>query len=85
MLCGADAIAERHSYKGRSDLEVSIGENVYLFEFKYNKSVDEAMTQIQSRDYAGRFAMDSRSIFLIAANFNENKNSRGLEYKIEKK
>ncbi len=85
VLCGADAIAERHSYKGRSDLEVSIGENVYLFEFKYNKSVDEAMTQIQSRDYAGRFAMDSRSIFLIAANFNENKNSRGLEYKIEKK
>ncbi len=82
VLCGTKTIAEHHGYKGRSDIEVSTGSYIYLFEFKYNKSVDEAMEQLISRDYAGRFAMDSRTVYLIAANFNEKKESRGLEYRI---
>lgn len=84
VLCGADSVAERHSYKGRSDIEVCVGDYVYLFEFKYNRSVDEAMEQIYSRDYAGRYAMDSRTLYLIGANFNEKKDHRGLNYRIEK-
>ncbi len=84
VLCGTRATAENHSYKGRSDLEVIVGQNIYLFEFKYNKSVREAMHQIHSRDYAGRYAMDDKTVYLIGANFNENKENRGLEYEIEK-
>ena len=38
-----------------------------------NKSVSEAMEQIHSRDYAERYALDSRNIYLIGANFSENK------------
>ncbi len=84
VLCGTQTIAENHGYKGRSDLEVLTGKYVYVFEFKYNKSVREAMDQIHSRDYAGRYAMDDRTVYLIGANFNENKENRGLEYQIEK-
>lgn len=84
VLCGTKTIAEHHSYKGRSDIEVATSSFIYLFEFKYNKSVSEAMEQIHSRDYAGRYALDARTIYLIGANFNENKKNRGLEYKIEK-
>ncbi len=47
-------------------------------------SAEEAMEQIRSRDYAGRYALDSRTLYLIGANFNENKQERGLEYKIER-
>ncbi|MDE6291217.1 MAG: PD-(D/E)XK nuclease domain-containing protein [Muribaculaceae bacterium] len=83
ILSGTEAIPERHSYKGRSDLEVMTPEYVYLFEFKYNKSVREAMEQIHSRDYAGRYALDPRKVYLIGANFNEKKEERGLEYRIE--
>ena len=83
VLCGTPAIAEHHSYKGRSDLEVIAGRNVYVFEFKYNKSVAEAMAQIHDRDYAGRYAMDNRSVYLIGANFDEKKEERGLSYGIE--
>ncbi len=83
VLCGTKAIAEHHGYKGRSDIEVSTGRYIYIFEFKYNKSVREAMDQIKSRDYAGRFAMDRRPVYLIAANFHDNKESRGLEYEIK--
>ncbi len=84
VLCGTPAIAENQSYKGRSDLEVFVGNYIYLFEFKYNKSVKEAMDQINSRDYAGRYAMDNRTAYLIGANFNEKKEKRGLEYEIRK-
>ncbi len=84
ILSGTDAQTERHSYKGRSDLEVLCHDYVYIFEFKYNKSVREAMDQIHSRDYAGRYAMEERQVYLIGANFNEKKEDRGLEYEIEK-
>lgn len=83
-LCGSQTLAENRSYKGRSDLEVFTTRYIYLFEFKYNKSVEEAMDQIYSRDYAGRYALDSRQVYLIAANFNEKKDNRGLSYEIKK-
>lgn len=82
-LCGTMPIAEHDGYKGRSDLEVATSRFIYLFEFKYNKSVKAAMDQIHERDYAGRFAMDRRKVFLIGANFAEKKDHRGLEYEIE--
>ncbi len=84
VLSGTEAQPERHSYKGRSDLEVLTPDYVYVLEFKYNKSVREAMDQIHSRDYAGRYAMDDRTVYLIGANFDEKKEDRGLEYEIEK-
>lgn len=83
VLCGTPAIAEHRGYKGRSDIEVFAGGYVYLFEFKYNRSVQEAMDQIYSRDYAGRYEIDSRTVYLIGANYDERKESRGLEYEIE--
>ena len=82
VLCGTQAVAEHHGYKGRSDIEVISGKHIYVFEFKYNKSVEEAMVQINTRDYAARYALDPRPVYLIAANFNEKKESRGLEYEI---
>ena len=83
VLSGTPALAERHGYRGRSDLEVFAGRNIYIFEFKYNRSVHEAMDQIHSRDYAGRYAMDSRQVYLIGANFIEDADTRRLEYEIE--
>ncbi|MDE5585250.1 MAG: ATP-binding protein, partial [Muribaculaceae bacterium] len=70
VLCGTQPLAEHHGYKGRSDLEVATSRFIYIFEFKYNKSVSEAMEQIKDRDYPGRFAMDSRNLYRIAANFS---------------
>ncbi len=83
VLCGTKAIAEHHGYKGRSDIEVATSSYIYIFEFKYNKTVKEAMEQIHSRDYVGRFEIDNRTVYLIAANFNEKKEERGLHYRIE--
>ncbi len=83
MLCGTEVTAENQSYKGRSDLEALTPNYIYIFEFKYNRSVSEAMNQIHSRDYAGRYALDHRPVYLIAANFDERKDRRKLSYEIE--
>ena len=83
VLSGTPALAEHHCYRSRSDLEVFAGRNIYIFEFKYNKSLQEAMDQILDRDYAGRHAMDSRQVYLIGANFIEDKDTRQLEYEIK--
>lgn len=83
ILSGTEAIPERHSYKGRSDIDVLTHDYVYIFEFKYNKNVQEAMDQIYSRDYAGRYGKDNRNVFLISANYVEKKDERRLEYRIE--
>ncbi|MDE6523184.1 MAG: ATP-binding protein [Muribaculaceae bacterium] len=84
VLSGTEAQAERHSYKGRSDLEVLTPDFIYVFEFKYNKSVREAIDQIQERDYAGRYALDKRTVYLVRANFDEKKDERQLTYEIIK-
>lgn len=81
-LCSLDVRAEQHSYRGRRDMEVLTRGQIYVFEFKYNKSVVEAMDQIRKRDYAGRYTMDSRKIYLIGANYVNSKDKRDLEYEI---
>ena len=40
------------------------------------------MDQIRDRDYAGRYDMDQRTVYLIGANYNEKKEDRGLQYEI---
>ena len=75
-LMGFGAVVERHSAKGRSDLEVSVGDNFYIFEFKYEGSARKALDQIKSKDYAGRKAMSDKNVYLIGANFSETE--RGL-------
>lgn len=84
VLCATRTGAEHDGYLGRSDIEVATGSFVYIFEFKYNRSVSEALAQIHARDYAGRYALDSRTLYLIGANFMENKDERGLYYEIER-
>ncbi|MBD5299007.1 MAG: AAA family ATPase [Bacteroides sp.] len=82
-LCSLNPLAEHHGFKGRSDLEVVTSRFIYLFEFKYNKSIQEALNQIYDRDYAGRFALDSKQVFIIGANYVNTKNDKGLYYDIK--
>lgn len=76
-LLGADARVEEHTNIGRSDLVVRTDKFIYIFEFKYNGSAEDAIMQIREKDYAGRFATDSRELILIGANFSTS--ARGLD------
>ncbi|MDE6409144.1 MAG: ATP-binding protein [Muribaculaceae bacterium] len=81
-LIGIDSRMEEHTNQGRPDIVVRTEKFIYVFEFKYNGTVQEALDQIHNRDYAGRFGVDKRKVFLIGANFSTTE--RGLEgYEIE--
>ncbi|MDE5869685.1 MAG: ATP-binding protein, partial [Muribaculaceae bacterium] len=50
-LVGADARMEEHTNIGRPDIIVRTDRNIYIFEFKYNGSAEDAISQIREKDY----------------------------------
>lgn len=61
---------ERHTSDGRMDMVVQTADYVYLFEFKLDKSVEEALEQIERKQYAAPFANDPRKLYKIGVNFS---------------
>lgn len=70
-LMGFYTEAEMQTAAGRIDLMVKTPEYLYLFEFKVNRSAQEAMEQINSRDYLLSFHADGRRIVKVGANFDD--------------
>lgn len=84
VLSATDVRLESHTFRGRIDMTVFTSNYIYLFEFKFNRNSHIGIRQIHDRDYAGGYAADSRKIYLIAANFSDSKENRGLtDYSIE--
>jgi hypothetical protein len=61
---------ERHTSDGRMDMVVQTADYIYIFEFKLDKSADEALAQIEESQYALPFATDSRKLYKIGVNFS---------------
>ena len=64
---------ERHTSDGRMDIVVQTADYIYLFEFKLDKSADEALAQIEEKQYALPFAKDPRKLYKIGVNFSTEK------------
>ena len=71
-LMGFYTEAELQTASGRIDLLVGTADYLYLFEFKLNNSAQEAMDQINHRDYLLPFRADGRKIVKIGANFDDD-------------
>ena len=76
-LLGKFVACEVHSSKGRADAVVETAEYVYIFEFKLDKSADEALAQIKEKEYAMPYKADKRKLFEIGVNFDSQ--SRSLQ------
>jgi len=61
---------ERHTSDGRIDMIVKTSDYIYILEFKLDKSADEALQQIDDKQYAKPFENDSRHIYKIGVNFS---------------
>ena len=61
---------ERHTTDGRMDMLVQTKDYIYIFEFKIDKSADEALAQIEERQYAKPFEHDPRELYKIGVNFS---------------
>ena len=70
ILLGQFVNAEQHYSFGRADCVLQVKDFIYIFEFKRDKSADEALAQIEEKKYAEPFASDKRKILKIGVNFN---------------
>jgi hypothetical protein len=51
-------------------MTIETADYVYIFEFKYNGTAEEAMEQIKEKNYAHPFMASGKKIVLIGANFS---------------
>ncbi len=80
-LLGFYVEVERHTSRGRMDVTVCTKDYIYIIELKVDKSADEALQQIEEKQYALPFAKDSRKLFKIGINFDSSTRTIG-EWKI---
>ena len=55
---------------GRADSIVQTPTHIYLFEFKYNRSANAALTQLLAKNYADKYRATGKKLTGIAVNFS---------------
>ncbi|KAK3604911.1 hypothetical protein CHS0354_000574 [Potamilus streckersoni] len=70
---GLQIQSEVHTQKGRLDAVVETKSHVYIFEFKINKTVNEAIKQIRQKEYGLKYAKTKKQLIGIGANYSTKK------------
>lgn len=76
-LMGLYIQAEYRTSRGRIDLLIGTDKYVYIIELKLDGSAEEALSQINAKDYALPFSVDGREVVKIGANVTSE--TRNLE------
>jgi hypothetical protein len=74
-LLGQYVRTEVHSSRGRADCVLETDRFVYIFEFKVDKSAQEALEQIEAKGYATPYGADERQLFKIGVSFDSETRS----------
>ncbi len=69
-LLGFYTQVEYHTSEGRIDMVIKTQDYIYVMEFKLDGTAEEALQQINSRNYALPFANDNRKIVKVGVNFS---------------
>lgn len=69
-LMGQYVDAEVKSAVGRADVVVKMADAIYVFEFKFDGTPEEALAQIDSKQYAVPYEADGRKIVKVGVNFD---------------
>ena len=69
-LAGLYTKVEYHTSRGRIDLVLQTDSYVYVMEFKLDGAAEQAIQQIEDKQYALPFAKDSRKVYTIGVNFS---------------
>lgn len=69
-LIGAKAETEVHTSDGRIDLLLKTSRFIYIIELKFDRSAEDAMAQIDEKQYALPYTNDPRRLFKIGLNFS---------------
>jgi len=68
-----DVHSEVNTARGRADTVVTFDDKIYCFEFKLNRSAQEALEQLKNRGYADKYRDTGKKIILIGVNFSTEK------------
>ena len=69
-LLGFYVQAEYHTSNGRIDMVLKTERYIYVMEFKFDGSAEEALKQIEEKEYAAPFANDPRQLLKAGVNFS---------------
>lgn len=76
-LMGFYVQVERHTSRGRMDVTIQTRDYVYIMELKVDKTADEALQQIEDKQYAAPFVSDPRKLFKVGVRFGSE--SKGID------
>jgi len=80
-LLGRYVVTEQQAYQGRIDCKIETENFVYLFEYKLDKTAEEALKQIDTKDYKLSFSADKRKLFKIGVSF-DSKERKLADWKV---
>lgn len=72
-LLGVEVEVEIQTIDGRIDAVLKTETTIYIVEFKINQSAKKAIEQIKEKEYALKYANDTREIQLLGINFETEK------------
>ena len=82
LLTNYRIIVEQHTAKGRIDITMETADTIYVMELKFNKSAEEALSQIEAKHYADAFKMSGKKVVKVGLNFTVKDEVNCLEWVI---
>jgi hypothetical protein len=81
-ILGVYVKSEVHSSRGRCDAIVQTKDYIYAFEFKLEKTAQEALNQIEAKDYLAPYQQSPKQRIAVGVNFSIEK--KGISEWLEK-
>jgi hypothetical protein len=76
-MVGLDCLSELRTADGRIDTLVETKKYVYCFEFKLNGTAEEALRQIDTKEYLLQWKSSGKKLFKIGVDFDFEKRNIG--------
>lgn len=67
LLTNFRILVEQHTAKGRTDITMETHDTIYIMELKFNKTAEEALQQINNKQYADAFALQNKPVVKVAS------------------
>ncbi|HBN01625.1 MAG TPA: AAA family ATPase, partial [Rikenellaceae bacterium] len=80
LLTNYNISVEQHTAKGRIDITLETRDTVYVMELKFDRSPEEALSQIESKRYSEAFKLKGKAIVAVGLNFAVKDGVNTLEW-----
>ena len=82
LLTNYKILVEQRTAKGRIDISLETKTTIYVMELKINKSVEDALAQIEAKHYADAFKLKGKPVVKVGMNFSLKDDVNTLEWKV---